>query len=179
MSVIHAVFGIRTIKWFTYTWIHWGSDLKILFFRLETRESWLWRWWCQPPGRGRSPRRTSRERERSWAWERSWTRYLSLFFFLGIQCRFLKLLLHLFQVIMNTLRVSETLSHLTVLLKSPQSSVPTWFITTMTAARSRCTLWMKSFWKNISNDRCEYYSLVGSVWICTLGSSRYLWPFHF
>lgn len=97
----------------------------------------------------------------------------------GMWCRFWKLLFHLFQVIMNTPRVSETLSRLTVLFRSPQNSVPTWFITMMTAARSRCTLWMKNFWKNISNDRCEYYSLVSSVWICTLGPPPYLWPFHF
>lgn len=56
-----------------------------------------------------------------------------------------KNVLRLFQVIMNTLRVSETLSHLTVHLRCRQSSATTWFITMMMAVRSRCTLWMRSF----------------------------------
>lgn len=55
---------------------------------------------------------------------------------------------------MNTLRASETLSRLTA-LRSPRSLAPTWFTTTTTATRSRCTPWMKSFSKNTSNAKCE------------------------
>lgn len=50
----------------------------------------------------------------------------------------------LLQDVTNTLRASATRSRPTAPLRPPPSSAPTWFTTTTTATRSRCTRWMRS-----------------------------------
>lgn len=63
------------------------------------------------------------------------------------------------KVDMNTLRAFGMLRRLTARLRPPRSSATTWFTTTMTAARFRCTPWTKSCSKNTSNAKCKSFPL--------------------